>query len=94
VDLVPRSVEEAGVDEHHPLAGGKDPGAQVSARASLIVHHADLGDVALKAQCVLHQVEQAHRQRGLFGAVDPFRKRMRIAYRLARLKRGSTFDRL
>ena len=42
VDLVAGAVEEAGVDEHDPVAGRVDAGGEVERGAPLLVHQADL----------------------------------------------------
>ena len=65
MDLVPGAVEEAGIDEHHPVPGRMDAGAQVGAGAALLVHDADLDGVAGQTQGVLDPVEQANGQRHL-----------------------------
>ena len=62
VDLVPRPVEEAGVDEDDPVLRRGDAGGEVGAGPALLVHDAHLHGVAGQAEGVLHLVEQAHRQ--------------------------------
>src|SRR5690606_24932843 len=53
VDFVTGTVEEAGVDEHHALAGGLDARLEVDGGAALFVHDADLQGVAGQAEDVL-----------------------------------------
>ncbi len=49
--------------------GGVDAGLEVGAGAPLLVHDADLDGVARQAERILDQVEQAHGQGDLVGAV-------------------------
>ncbi|MNQ48223.1 hypothetical protein D3C85_620950 [compost metagenome] len=58
VHLVAGAVEEAGVDEGHPRAGGGDAGLEVDAGAPLLVHDAHLQGVARQLQEVFDTAEQ------------------------------------
>src|SRR5690606_12431770 len=69
VDLVTGTVEEAGVDEHHALAGRLDAGLEVDGGATLLVHDAHLQGVASQAQQVFHAVEQLIDENQHLGAV-------------------------
>ncbi len=51
------------------VARGVDAGGEVGAGAALLVHDADLDGVARQAERVLDQVEQAHGQGDLVGAM-------------------------
>ena len=42
VDLIAGAIQEAGVDEDHPIRGGLDGGLEVDGGATLLVHDADL----------------------------------------------------
>src|SRR5690606_16028645 len=66
VDLVTGAVEEAGVDEHHALAGFLDAGLEVDRGTALLVHDAHLQGVALQTQQVFHAVEQFVGERHFF----------------------------
>src|SRR5690554_494424 len=69
MDLVTGTVEEAGVDEHHALAGRFDAGLEVDGGATLLVHDAHLQGVAGQAQQVFHPVEQLIGEGHFLGAV-------------------------
>ena len=62
VDLVAGAVEEAGIDEHHPVPRRMDAGPEIGTGPPLLVHDADLDGVPRQTQCVLDPVEQAHGQ--------------------------------
>ncbi len=69
MDLVAGAVEEAGVDEHHPVLHLADHGGEVEAGAPLLVHDPDLEAVAGKPEQVLCAVEQAAGEGGFLGSV-------------------------
>mmetsp|Transcript_117692 Transcript_117692/g.327726 ORF Transcript_117692/g.327726 Transcript_117692/m.327726 type:complete len:215 (-) Transcript_117692:1096-1740(-) len=58
VDLVTGPIQEASVDEDHPLLGGADALLQVASRASLFVHDPHLQRVPRQAQGMLHTREE------------------------------------
>jgi hypothetical protein len=57
VDLVAGAVEEAGVDEGHPVLRRADAFLEVDRGAALLVHDAELHGVALQAQHLLDRRE-------------------------------------
>ena len=59
VDLVAGAVEEAGVDEDHPAARRVDRGGKVRRGAAFLVHDAHLQRIAVHAEPVLDEGEQA-----------------------------------
>ncbi len=58
MDLVTGTIEEAGVDEYHPLLGGPDALFQVDGGAPLLVHDPHLYGEAGQVEGVLHPREQ------------------------------------
>ena len=69
VDLVAGAVQEAGVDEHHPVGGRLDAGLEVDGGAPLLVHDPDLERVLRQPEHVLDPAEQLDGERHLVGAV-------------------------
>ena len=69
VDLVPRAVEEAGIDEDDPLGGGADALLEVHRGAPLLVHDADLERIAGQSQGILDPAEQVAGEGDLLGPV-------------------------
>ena len=69
MDLIAGAVQEAGVDEHHPVGGRLDAGLQVEGGAPLLVHDADLDRVLRQPEHVLDPAEQLAGERHLVGSV-------------------------
>ena len=69
MDLVAGTVEEAGVDKHHALAGRLDAGLEVDRGTALLVHDPDFQRVARQLQHVFDAAEQLVGERGFFRAV-------------------------
>ncbi len=63
------AVEETGVDENHPGAGGADARREVECRAALFVHDADLHRIRGQAERGLDVAENIPRERDLVGPV-------------------------
>ena len=58
MDLIARAVEEAGIDEGHPVAGGADAVLEVHRGPALLIHDAHLQRVAGEVQRILHPGEE------------------------------------
>ena len=69
VDLVAGAVQEAGVDEDDPLAGGADAFLQVDGSAPLLVHDADLEGVGADPEGLFDPGEERYRGRDFLRAV-------------------------
>ncbi len=69
MNLVPRAVEETGVDEDDAVLHRVDAGGKVRAGAALLVHHPDLDRVARQAEQVFHRVEQVVGEGAFLGPV-------------------------
>ena len=69
VDLVTGAVQEAGVDEHHPVPGPSDALLEPERRAALLVHDPHLESALHQAEGLLHPAEQLAGQGDFVGAV-------------------------
>ena len=69
VDLVPRAVEEAGVDEDDTVLHRVDAGGEIGRCAPFLVHHPDLDRVARQAKQVFDRVEQVVGECAFLGPV-------------------------
>ena len=69
VHLVPGAIQEAGVDEHDPVAHRVNARRQIGRGAPFLVHHPHLDGVAGQAQQVLDPVEQRVGERRLVRTV-------------------------
>ena len=65
VHLVARAIQEAGVDEYHPVLRGMDAGLQIAGGPPFLIHDAHFQGVASQAQDVLDASEQGVRERHL-----------------------------
>ena len=69
VNLVTRTVEEAGVDEDDAVLHRVDAGCKVRAGTTFLVHHPDLDRVARQAEQVFDRVEQVVGEGAFLGPV-------------------------
>ena len=69
MQLVAGAVQEAGVDERHPAAGGVDAGLEVGRGAPLLVHDAELDRAAAQPEQVLDGREEIVGEADLVGSV-------------------------
>ena len=70
VNLITRSVQKPGVDEHHAIARRADALSEIDRRATLFIHDAHLEGVAGQAQQILHAREQERGERDFIGSVQ------------------------
>ena len=69
VDFIAGAVEEAGVDEHHPVLHGVDTGGKIGGCAAFLVHHPDLDRVAVETEQIFDLIEQVVGERAFFRPV-------------------------